>query len=118
MSPRGTSDPSCLFCKIIKKEIPATVIDEDEDFVAFRDINPQAPTHALVIPKEHVKDIANASDADQLGRLLKKACEIARKERLDGGFRVVVNTGEDGGQTVHHLHVHVLGGRRLTWPPG
>lgn len=118
MSPRGTSDPACLFCKIVKKEIPSNIVEEDEHFVAFRDINPQAPTHVLVIPKEHIANISEADEAEALGKLFKKACDIARQERLHNGFRVVVNTGDDGGQTVHHLHVHVLGGRRLSWPPG
>lgn len=118
MSPRGTSDPNCLFCKIVKKEINSNIVHEDEDFVAFRDINPQSPTHVLVIPKEHVKNIAEAADAEALGRLFQKACEVARLEKLDQGFRLVVNTGDDGGQTVHHVHVHVMGGRSLKWPPG
>lgn len=118
MSPSGTSDPSCLFCKITKKEINANIVGEDEDFIAFRDINPQSPTHVLVIPKEHIRNIGEAGDADLLGRLFQKACQIARSEKLDGGYRMVVNTGDDGGQTVHHIHVHVMGGRRLGWPPG
>lgn len=118
MSPRGMTDPNCLFCKITKKEINANIISEDEDFIAFRDIDPQAPTHVLVIPKEHIRNISEAGDTEQLGKLFQKACQVARSEKLDGGFRVVVNTGDDGGQTVHHIHVHVLGGRRMGWPPG
>ncbi|MBX9668916.1 MAG: histidine triad nucleotide-binding protein [Candidatus Obscuribacterales bacterium] len=118
MSPRGTTDPSCLFCKIIKKEINANIVDEGDDFVAFRDINPQAPTHVLVIPKEHIRNIAEADDANHLGSLFRTACTVAQREKLNGGFRLVVNNGDDGGQTVHHLHIHILGGRSMTWPPG
>lgn len=118
MSPSGTSDSNCLFCKLVKKEINSNIVNEDGDFVAFRDTNPQAPTHILVIPKEHVKNLGEAADPEALGKLFQKACEVARLEKLDGGYRVVVNTGDDGGQTVHHLHVHILGGRRLSWPPG
>lgn len=118
MSPRGTTEPSCIFCKIIKRELPSNIIEEDSDVIAIRDINPQAPTHALIIPKEHIKSIAEWDDPEALGKLFQKACDIARQERLTDGFRVVVNTGDDAGQTVHHLHIHVLGGRRLHWPPG
>jgi len=118
MSPSGTSDPNCLFCKITRKDIPANIVSEDDEFVAFRDINAQAPSHVLVIPKEHIRNISEAGDAEQLGKLFQKACQVARSEKLDGGFRVVVNTGDDAGQTVHHLHVHVMGGRRMNWPPG
>ncbi len=109
---------SCLFCKIINKEIPAKIVEEEDDWLAFRDINPQAPTHVLVIPKEHIDNIAKGSDEKLLGKLFQKACSIAKSEKLDNGFRLVVNTGDDGGQTVHHLHIHVLGGRQLHWPPG
>ncbi|MCI0618774.1 histidine triad nucleotide-binding protein [bacterium] len=109
---------SCLFCKIINKEIPAKIVSEEDDWLAFRDINPQAPTHVLVIPKEHIDNISNAKDEKLLGRLFQKAASIAKSENLENGFRVVVNTGDDGGQTVHHLHIHVLGGRQLHWPPG
>ncbi|MBX3074794.1 histidine triad nucleotide-binding protein [Candidatus Obscuribacterales bacterium] len=118
MSPSGTSDPNCLFCKITRKDIPANIVSEDDEFVAFRDINAQAPSHVLVIPKEHIRNISEAGDAEQLGKLFQKACQVARSEKLDGGFRVVVNTGDDAGQTVHHVHVHVMGGRRMNWPPG
>lgn len=109
---------SCLFCKIINKEIPAKLVDEGDDWLAFRDINPQAPTHVLVIPKQHIDNISEADDEKLLGKLFQNACAIAKSEKLDSGFRVVVNTGDDGGQTVHHLHIHVLGGRQLSWPPG
>ena len=109
----------CPFCRIVSREIPATVVAEDDHTLAFRDIGPQAPTHILVIPKAHVASLDQVRDADTIGRLMLKAAEVARQEGIAGaGYRTVVNTNADGGQTVHHLHVHVLGGRRLTWPPG
>lgn len=111
----------CIFCKIVAGEIPATMIYEDERAVAFRDLNPQAPTHALVIPRAHVASLNEASEDDEalLGHLLLVAARVARDEgHADGGYRTVINTGAGAGQTVFHLHVHVLGGRRLTWPPG
>lgn len=111
-------EANCIFCKIIAGEIPATLVHEGEHHVAFRDINPQAPTHVLVIPKIHRSDITQYDDAKELGEVFKAAAIVAEKEGLTGGFRLVVNTGNDGGQTVHHLHVHVFGGRMMTWPPG
>ncbi|MDT5268080.1 MAG: histidine triad family protein [Acidobacteriota bacterium] len=111
----------CIFCKIVAGEIPATMIFEDDRAVAFRDLNPQAPTHALVIPRAHVASLNEASEADEalLGHLLLVAARVARDEgHADGGYRTVINTGAEAGQTVFHVHVHVLGGRRLTWPPG
>jgi histidine triad (HIT) family protein len=113
----ATSD--CLFCKVAAGEIPADVVRRTDRFVAFRDINPQAPTHVLVIPTDHVRSLNEATDAKVLGDLLLFARDTAREEGLaDRGYRVVLNTNADGGQTVFHLHAHVLGGRRLTWPPG
>jgi len=115
------SDPSCLFCKIVAGEIPADFVRKSEHLMAFRDIAPQAPVHVLVIPKEHVPSLAVAESghADLLGELLLTAGEIARAEGIsEGGYRCVVNTGDDGGQSVHHLHVHLLGGRSMEWPPG
>lgn len=109
---------SCLFCKISSGEIPGSFVHEDDQAFAIRDINPQAPTHVLVIPREHIKNLSEAKDAKLIGDLFKKATEIAAKEKLNDGYRVVVNTGIDGGQTVHHLHIHVLGGRSMSWPPG
>lgn len=112
---------SCLFCKIVAKEIPATVIAENEHALAFRDIRPVAPTHVLVIPKKHVVSVAEASDGDgpMLGQLLLLARDVAKAEGLDAsGYRLVVNNGENAGQSVFHVHVHVLGGRALSWPPG
>ncbi len=112
--------PDCLFCKIVAGTIPAKRLHETEDVVAFADIHPQAPTHVLVIPKRHIASHARAlpEDAGLLGRLLAEAGNIARAHHLDRGYRLVVNTGPDGGQTVDHLHVHILGGRSMGWPPG
>lgn len=114
------SAPDCLFCRIVAGEVPATVVHETERTVAFRDVTPQAPTHVLVVPREHHVDLAAVSDADPalLGEVLATAVAVARQEGLDGGYRLVANTGPDAGQSVHHLHVHVLGGRALGWPPG
>jgi histidine triad (HIT) family protein len=115
------SDSSCLFCKIVAGVIPADVVHADERAVAFRDINPQAPVHVIVVPREHIASLEAASErhADLLGALLVVARGIAREQGLaERGYRTVINTGADGGQTVHHLHVHVLGGRAMEWPPG
>jgi histidine triad (HIT) family protein len=110
---------SCLFCRIVRREIPATVIREDEHTLAFRDIDPKAPTHVLVIPKEHVASLNDVSDPALVGRLLLAAKEIAAEQGIaDSGYRTVINAGADAGQTVFHVHLHLLGGRRLTWPPG
>ena len=109
---------SCLFCRIVRGEIPAKIVREDEHTVAFRDIDPKAPTHILVIPKEHVPSLDEASDPTLVGRLMLAAAEIARSEGITDGYRTVVNTGAGAGQTVFHLHLHLLGGRKLTWPPG
>ena len=111
----------CLFCKILKNEIPADFIFDSEHAVAFRDINPQAPTHALIIPRQHIATIndLNAENADIVGNLFLAAKEIAGQEGLaDAGYRVVMNCNEGAGQTVFHLHLHLLGGRGLNWPPG
>ena len=110
---------SCLFCRIVRKEIPATIVREDADTLAFRDIDPKAPTHVLVIPKTHLPSLNEATDAAVVGRLLLAAKDIAKAEGIDqSGFRTVFNTGADGGQTVHHVHLHLLGGRPMKWPPG
>jgi len=109
---------SCLFCRIVRGEIPAKIVHRDEHVVAFRDIDPKAPTHILVIPTEHVASLDEAQDATQVGRLMLAAAEIARSEGITGGYRTVVNTGAGAGQTVFHIHLHLLGGRKLTWPPG
>lgn len=111
----------CLFCKIIAGDIPSNKVYEDDEILAFRDISPVAPVHILIIPKQHL-DAVNQAETQQaalLGRLLLRAGEIAATEKIaDSGFRLVINTGKNGGQTVFHLHVHLLGGRGLAWPPG
>jgi len=110
----------CLFCKIVAGTIPAKRLHEDEQSIAFADINPQAPTHLLLIPKRHIASLAQATaeDTPLLGHLMAAATGLARAHGLGGGYRIVINTGDDGGQTVHHLHLHLLGGRPMTWPPG
>jgi histidine triad (HIT) family protein len=109
----------CLFCSVAKREIPADIVVESDDAIVFRDISPKAPSHLLVIPRRHGASLDEADDAAELGRLLRLAADVARTEGLaESGYRVVINTNEDGGQTVRHLHFHILGGRRMTWPPG
>jgi histidine triad (HIT) family protein len=109
-----------IFEKIIAREIPADILHEDEHCIAMRDIDPQAPTHFLVIPKQVIPRIGEARQEDQtvIGHLLLLAGKIARAEGLEKGFRVVINNGSEGGETVPHLHIHVLGGRQMSWPPG
>lgn len=109
-----------IFGEIIRREIPAAIVYEDELALAFRDVNPQAPVHILVIPKEPIVNLAAATEADQalLGHLMLVIQRVAAQEGLENGYRVVANTGSDGGQTVFHLHFHLLGGRSLAWPPG
>jgi len=109
-----------LFEKIIAREIPAAIVHEDDLVLAIRDINPQAPTHVLIVPKKLISRIAEAKVSDQqlLGQLLLKAAEVAKKLDLKNGYRLVINNGADGGETVPHLHVHILGGRHMAWPPG
>ena len=109
----------CLFCKIVKREIPSNVVLETDDCFAFRDINPQAPVHVLVVPRQHVASLNEARDAAMIGRLHQVAAQIAKTEGIaEKGYRTVINTNADGGQTVFHLHLHLLGGRHLSWPPG
>jgi histidine triad (HIT) family protein len=109
----------CLFCRIVRREIPATLVAETEDCVAFRDINPQAPVHVVVVPREHVPSLNDATDAAMVGRLSLLAAEIAKREGIsEGGYRTVINTNADAGQTVFHIHLHLLGGRPMHWPPG
>ena len=111
----------CLFCRIVAGGIPATVVHDDDLVLAFRDIAPKAPTHILVIPREHVASAADLTDAHgpMLGRLFAVAAQLARDEGVaDAGYRLVSNVGDDGGQSVHHLHVHLMGGRAFSWPPG
>jgi histidine triad (HIT) family protein len=112
---------TCIFCRIVEGSIPAAVVHQDEETLAFDDINPQAPVHTLVIPKRHIASLQDSNQADQalLGRLLLTCTKIANDKGLaPSGFRVVANTGRDGGQTVFHLHFHVMGGRHMGWPPG
>ena len=110
----------CLFCKIVAGTIPANRVYEDECSIVFPDINPQAPTHLLIIPKQHIGSLAKcvAEDTSLLGHLMSTAADVARTLNLDRGYRIVLNTGDDGGQTVNHLHLHLLGGRHMGWTPG
>jgi histidine triad (HIT) family protein len=110
----------CLFCKIVEGSIPSTPIYQDEQTYAFSDINPKAPVHVLVVPREHIASVNEAAGhhRELMGHLLWVAAEIARQKNLGKGYRLVVNIGEDGGQSVDHLHLHLLGGRPMSWPPG
>ena len=112
----------CLFCKVVAGEVPAKVVKRTDEAVAFRDIDPKAPTHVLVIPTQHIPAVRDAKGPGSdllVGRLLTFTAQVATELGLDAkGYRIVANTGSDGGQTVDHLHFHILGGRRLTWPPG
>lgn len=115
------AEPGCLFCRIIAGEIPAEVIQQDDQCIVIRDINPQAPTHLLAIPREHMESLDEASRSDEpmLGHLLRVAARIANEQGLgESGYRTVINTGAGAGQSVFHLHVHILGGRPMNWPPG
>ena len=115
------SEADCLFCKIIAGEIPADILQQDEGCIVIRDINPQAPKHVLVIPREHLESLDDASQKDEgmLGHLLRVGARVANDEGLsESGYRTVINTGAGAGQSVFHLHVHVLGGRQMNWPPG
>ena len=110
---------NCIFCKIANKQIPVEPVYEDDEFLAFRDANPQAPVHVLLVPKAHYPTILDMKDEGLLGRAMLAACEIARRQKVDeSGFRTVINCRDDGGQTVYHLHIHVMGGRFMSWPPG
>ena len=111
----------CIFCKIANHEIPAKIMHEDEDIISFQDANPQAPIHLLIVPKKHIPSIMEISDDDRelMNKIVKVAQKLAKSNNLDKkGFRLVVNIGNEGGQTVNHLHFHLLGGRFMTWPPG
>ena len=109
----------CIFCRIIAGEIPATLVAETSDSISIRDIDAKAPVHVLVLPREHVASLAAATDPAMLGSVMALAAQVARDEGIsESGYRTVINTGSDGGQSVDHLHVHVLGGRRMAWPPG
>lgn len=114
-------EPDCLFCKIIKKKIPAQIEYEDDDVMAFNDVNPQAPFHLLVIPKRHIAKIdeLGEADAELIGKLVIIAKKLAKKKEIEkNSFRLVFNNGAMAGQSVFHIHLHVLGGRKMTWPPG
>ena len=116
-----SADPDCLFCKIVAGEIPSTRVAEDELVIAIRDIAPRAPTHILVLPRDHIASAADLTDANAelLGRIFAMAADIARSEGIaEGGYRIVTNIGTWGGQTVDHLHFHLMGGRAFSWPPG
>jgi histidine triad (HIT) family protein len=110
----------CLFCKIANKELDADIVYESDDVVAFRDINPAAPTHILVIPTRHIESARDLSSEDGvlLAEMLTTTTSLAEKESLERGYRIVTNVGPDAGQSVHHLHFHLLGGRGMAWPPG
>jgi histidine triad (HIT) family protein len=111
----------CLFCRIARREIPASVVYEDDRVLAFNDINPQGPTHVLVIPKQHIGTLNELSPEHDaiVGEVVRRAAAIAKERGIDaGGFRVVFNTNRDAGQTVFHIHLHLIGGRNLAWPPG
>ncbi|MEO8576221.1 MAG: histidine triad nucleotide-binding protein [Gemmatimonadales bacterium] len=109
----------CLFCRIANGEIPTKFVAETGEAVAFRDIDPKSPVHVLVVPRQHVTSLASAEDEEVLGQLMMLAAKVARSEGIsESGYRVIANTGPDGGQSVDHLHLHVMGGRRMTWPPG
>ena len=109
----------CLFCRIVRGEIPAKLVAESDDAIAIRDIDPRAPVHVLVLPKKHVESLNDGADPALLGAVLELAAQVARQEGVtDTGYRVVINAGEHAGQSVPHLHAHVLGGRDMAWPPG
>jgi histidine triad (HIT) family protein len=111
----------CLFCKIIARQIPGSIVYEDDRLIAFNDINPQAPTHVLIVPKRHIATLNDLHPGDDgiVGEMLRRAAAIAKERGLDaGGFRTVFNTNRDAGQTVFHIHLHLLGGRVMAWPPG
>jgi histidine triad (HIT) family protein len=114
-------DPDCIFCKIIEKKIPSKIVYEDDTVIAFEDANPQAPVHMLVVPKRHISEIHSMTEKDRelVGHLFFSAKNIADQKGLDSkGYRLVINNGAGAGQTVFHIHLHILSGRRFTWPPG
>src|SRR5262245_15298951 len=121
MTTNDTATDDCLFCKIAKKEIPSSVVYEDDRVLAFNDINPQGPTHVLVVPKQHIaslNDLSSEHDAI-VGELVRRAAAIAKERGIsESGFRTVFNTNREAGQTVFHIHLHLIGGRSLAWPPG
>lgn len=121
MSNRRPRDPNCLFCRIVAGELPSTKVAETDDLLAIRDIAPRAPTHVLILARDHIPSAADldAADGPMLGRTFELAASIARDEGIaEAGYRIVTNVGEWGGQTVPHLHFHLMGGRSMSWPPG
>lgn len=111
----------CIFCEIVNKRMKSEMIHEDEELVAFKDINPQAPVHVLIVPRNHIDSVQdiNRTEAELMGKMMLVAKKIAEDNNIDNdGYRLVINNGINGGQTVAHLHMHILGGRRMTWPPG
>ena len=109
----------CLFCRLIRGEIPAKLVAQTPECVAFRDIDPQAPTHIVIVPRAHIPTLMDVEDPLIVGQMTRLATDIAKREGVaESGFRVVINTNANGGQTVYHLHMHLLGGRRMGWPPG
>ena len=110
---------SCIFCRIARGEIPAQMVTHHKEMVAFRDLNPQAPVHILIVPTKHISSLDDATDFDLVGRMMALAAAIARQEKISKtGYRTVINTGKNGGESVDHLHIHLLGGREMSWPPG
>ncbi|MGB9677612.1 MAG: histidine triad nucleotide-binding protein [Candidatus Ratteibacteria bacterium] len=110
---------SCIFCKIANNQIKSEKVYEDDDLICIKDINPQAPIHILIIPKKHIEKLYEVEEISLLGKMLKVACEIAEKEGIkESGYRIVINTNKNAGQSVNHLHFHLLGGRIMHWPPG
>ena len=110
---------SCIFCRIARGEIPAQMVTHHKEMVAFRDLKPQAPVHILIVPTKHISSLDDATDFDLVGRMMALAAAIARQEKISKtGYRTVINTGKNGGQSVDHLHIHLLGGREMSWPPG
>lgn len=114
------SEPECLFCRIVRRTIPAEIVAESEGLLAFKDIHPKAPTHLLIIPTEHIPTLADLTEAHTLlmGRVVQFAHRLARQYQLQAGYRLVINCGQEAGQSVWHVHVHLLGGRPFQWPPG
>lgn len=119
MTPAPQIAPTCLFCRMLAGEVPLDILAETGDSVAFRDIHPQAPTHVLVIPRRHVQNLAELAEyPEELADAVALAGSVAEEQGLDRGYRLVANTGSQAGQTVHHAHLHLLGGRAMEWPPG
>lgn len=116
-----TNPSACLFCRIVNKEVPSAIVYEDKEFVAFKDAFPKAPIHVLIVPRNHLEQhlALKESDVQWLGKIHLLANRLAREEKVDQeGFRLIINCGQNGGQTVNHLHMHLMGGRNFTWPPG